>query len=100
MYIRLAVLSLAVALGTSGASAQNNAPPARNADIYNGTDHEPNAGTVTSQEKAAGVALPPAQNRAANGQVEQLDKNIQNNGSSTVGPAKSLACSTVPATCR
>lgn len=99
MHIHLVTLSLAVTLGTASAFAQDNAPPARNGDIYNGTAHEPNAGVVTLQEKAAGVALPPAQNRAANNRVEQLDKNIQQ-GPNTVGAAKSLACSTVPATCR
>ena len=86
MQIRLAMLSLAVALATSGAWAQDNPPPARNGNVYDGTAHEPNAGSVTTQEKAAGVALPPAQSKAATDHVEQLDKSIQDNGASTVGP--------------
>ena len=100
MHLRLTALSLAAAFVATTALAQDNAPPARNGDIYNGTAHEPNAGVVTQQEKAAGIGLPPAQSRAANNRVEQLDKNIQDNGANTVGPAKSLACTTVPATCK
>ncbi len=100
MQIRLATLSLAVALAASGAWAQDNLPPARNGNIYDGTAHEPNPNSVTAQEKAAGVALPPAKSRAVTNHVEQLDKSIQENGANTVGPAKSLACSTVPATCK
>ena len=95
MLVRLATLSAAIAFVSSVALAQN-APPARNGNVYNGMNPQ----ATVNQEKAAGVALPPDRSKEVTKRTEQLDKNIQDNGANTVGPAKSLACSTVPATCQ
>ena len=100
MRSRFAIALFASLSMAGAAAAQDSSPPARIGNVYNGTAHEPDPGVVHSQEKAAGVALPPGAVKQDNKAVEQLDKNIQNNGAASVGPAKSLACSTVPATCR
>ena len=100
MTSRFAIALFASFTMAGAAAAQDSGPPARIGNVYNGTAHEPNPGVVHSEEKAAGVAPSPGAVKQDNKAVEQLDKNVQNNGANSVGPAKSLVCSTVPATCR
>jgi hypothetical protein len=56
--------------------AASGAQTARNGNIYNGTAHEPSPGPVHSDEKAAGVALPPNQAEQQTNEVESLDKQL------------------------
>ncbi len=60
-------LSLAIPAG---------AQTARNANIYDGTAHEPSPGPVHSDEKAAGVGLTPQQTQQQNSEVETLDREL------------------------
>ncbi len=52
------------------------AQTARNANIYNGTGHEPAAGPVRNDERAAGVALPPGQADQQTKDLESMDKQL------------------------
>lgn len=100
MLIRFAAFCLTSVLMVGSAAAQDNSPPARIGNVYNGTAHEPNAGAVRADESAAGVAPSPSAARADNKAVQQLDHQVQSNGAQSLAPAKSLACTTVPASCQ
>ncbi len=100
MLVRLTIVLLASIAVAGVAAAQNNAPPSRIGNVYDGTAHQPNPGAVQSGEAAAGIAPSPSATRANNNAVRQLNKQIQSNGAQSAAPAKSLACSTVPATCQ
>ena len=89
--IRLALMLSLLALP---AMAQDSAPAA-NANVYNSTSHQPSAGAVTSQEKAAGVA--PADPQALNNTVESLDRQVQQNAAGA--GAKAAACADNPSNC-
>ena len=52
------------------------AQTARNGNVYNGTAHEPAAGPVHGNEKAAGVAQPPGQAEHQTNEVESLNKQL------------------------
>lgn len=87
MWKLLALVALVVA---TPASAQN-------ANVYNGTAHEPNPAAVQSQEKAAGVSPAPAQQKQLDDSVEQLDKQVQRNAQDA--GAKAAACAKNPSNC-
>jgi hypothetical protein len=55
---------------TSLADAQAIPPSPRIANIWGGVAHEPDASSVTSKERAAGIALTPEQEMAATDEVE------------------------------
>ena len=79
------------------AFAQDSGGPAQNGDVYGGTAHEPNPGAVHSEEKAAGIAPSPAQQKRLDNTVEQLDKQIQ--ATSQDAGAKAAACAKNPSNC-
>ena len=100
MFVRSATVFLTLVLATGTAAAQGNAPPSRIGNVYNGTAHEPNPATVQGNESAAGVAAPSSQQKANDKSLQNLNRQIQTNGEQTINKDKSLACSTVPASCR
>jgi hypothetical protein len=55
--------------------------PTRNANVYNGTAHEPGAGSTTQREISAGVAGSTETRHRENDTVEQLDRQAQHNAS-------------------
>ncbi len=52
------------------------AAPARNANVWDGTAHEPNPTIVHTQEKAAGVQLSPQQQTEQTDTVEHLAQQL------------------------
>jgi hypothetical protein len=65
----------------SGPAAHIDTVPTRNANVYNGTAHEPGAGPTTQREISAGVAGSTATQQRENDTVEQLDRQVQHNAS-------------------
>ena len=66
--------------GTPTASAAPKADvPARNANVYNGTAHEPAAGPTIQRAQAAGVAESLETQRHETNTVEQLNNQVQPN---------------------
>jgi hypothetical protein len=53
--------------------------PARNANVYNGTAHEPAVGPTIQREQAAGVAGSQETQRRETNIVEQLNRQVQRN---------------------
>jgi hypothetical protein len=72
----LLLLLLALCIGAP-ASADSPRPPARNANIYNGFDHQPTRSEVQSRERAAGVAPDSAEQAAQNSTVEHLYEELE-----------------------
>lgn len=93
--MRLLIVVLMVAAATPAVA--QDAAPARNANVYDGTAHQPSAGGVQSQEKAAGVAPAPAQQRQLDDSVEQLGAQVQGNASDA--GRKAAACAANPSNC-
>lgn len=101
MIVRFAALSLSLMLIAGTAAAQDNKPPARIGNIYDGTAHEPSPGAVRAGESAAGVLPPASVAKGENSAIQQLDKQVQRNSTpSNAAPAESLACRTSPAACK
>ena len=100
MFVRLAIVFAASIWLPGIAAAQDAPPPARIGNIYNGTAHQPTAGGVHAAEQADGIATPGPERQAHDKALENQGQKIQQNGAQTLAPAESLACSTVPATCR
>jgi hypothetical protein len=76
--LSMAGATLALAQAVPTAPAQPAAPmqapvqaPARIGNVWGGNDHEIAPGSVASGEKAAGVALPPAQRQRQNAEFER-----------------------------
>jgi TolA-binding protein len=69
------LLAGALALSCTAAGAQ--APPAQNANIYNGLEHQPAAGATAQQEQAAGIAPPQQQQQQQANTIEQLNSQLQ-----------------------
>ena len=90
-YLGLALVS------ATPAFAQDSGGPAQNGNVYDGTSHQPSAAGVHSQEKAAGIAPPPAQQKQLDNNVEQLDKQVQKNAQDA--GAKAAACAKDPSNC-
>ncbi len=61
----------ATAPGAQNTGAQNTEAPARIANVWNGRHHEPAAGGVRANERAAGIALSQEQK---NEQTQTLDR--------------------------
>ncbi len=91
------LLAILATVGATPAFGQDSGGPAQNGNVYNGTAHEPNAGAVQSQERAAGVAPAPARQKQLNNTVEQLDKQVQTNAQGA--EAKAAACAKDPSNC-
>ncbi len=101
MIVRFAALLLSLMLMAGTAAAQDNKPPARIGNVYDGTAHEPNPGAVRAGESAAGVLPPASVSKGENKTIEQLNKQLQRNSApSNAAPAESLACRTSPAACK
>src|ERR1700679_4378279 len=64
---------------TPAPTAPAPAVPQRNANVYDGSKHEPAAGPTTQREEAAGVAGSAATQRRENDTVEQLDRQVEQN---------------------
>jgi hypothetical protein len=95
------LICLAATLGmgpVSAANAQdhnrsaNSGPahdvPARNANVYDGTAHEPDAQATTQRESAAGIAGSEAAQRRETDAVEQIYKQLQRNTGRPSGGAR------------
>ncbi len=76
MHVIFASAAAAALLFPTFAAAQEQPPPARLGDIWNGQDHVLPPGQIHAQEKSAGVALSPAQQRGQTDEVEQLEKQV------------------------
>ena len=88
-------LLIALLLIAATPAFAQDAAPARNANVYDGTAHQPTAGGVQAQERAAGVA--PAQGQQLDNTVEQLNAQVQNNAKDA--GAKAAACAANPSNC-
>jgi len=74
---RILILTLGLgAMIPAVAVAQQNVPR-RDANTWNGLDHEPSPSNVEHKERAAGIAPGAAQQKALNNEVEQLDQQIR-----------------------
>lgn len=71
------LLAALLPLGWAGACRAQAAPPARNANIWDGQAHEPNPAQVGSQERRDGIAPDAAQQRTLDREVEVLDRKVQ-----------------------
>ena len=60
-------------------TASASTGPARNANVYNGTAHEPAAGPTTQREQASGIAGSEETQRRENETVEQLGQQAEHN---------------------
>ncbi len=72
---------------SAGVAQAQDAPPARNGNVYDNTAHEPDAGATTSREKASGVAPSPQRQQSENNTVEQLDQQILQRAQTGTGAA-------------
>ncbi len=63
--------------GTLPAGAQQAQPPQRNADTWNGLNHEPVAGKVQAKERNAGIAPDAQRQRGPTDEVEHLDRKLE-----------------------
>ena len=61
--------------------------PARNGNVWDGKSHEPSAGAVQSNENAAGVTQPQAQQQIENDFVEKQAKALVDRTHNEVGDA-------------
>ena len=58
------------------AAAQGQQAPARLDNIWDSEDHPMPRAQTHTEEKAAGVALPPAERRTQDDEVERLDRQV------------------------
>ena len=69
--------------------APSNTPPARTANVWNGTAHEPDPLSVASQERQSGIALPPQREKAETDEVENLYERLaRDEGLTTKWPGR------------
>ncbi len=66
--------AVVIVLGATFATGAALAQPARNANVYNGTAHQPTQGEVTSKEKQDGLPPPPPGDTT--GAVDQLGQQL------------------------
>lgn len=82
---RRTALPVAALLLVAVASPVGAQPPDRNANIWNGLDHQPAQGRVLRRERAAGVALSPRQRAAKDAELDRLSHKL--GGGHVVPPA-------------
>lgn len=71
----LAVMVCLLSVLTLPAGAQQ--APARNANIWNGHDHQPAQDSVQDRERAAGVAMTPQRRAAKDAELDRLSHQLQ-----------------------
>jgi hypothetical protein len=81
-----AAIGLLAAMPAALAQAAS-APPSRNANIWNGTPHEPDASMVDGHERAAGIALPPSDARAQDRRLERRARKLMDEAHRATVPA-------------
>jgi len=59
------------------AGAQQRPPPSRNANIFNGLDHQPTPSEVEGRERQQGVAPDSSQQAAENATIEHLYRELE-----------------------
>ncbi len=58
------------------ARAQQDQPQARVGNVWNNASHQSTASEIARQEKAAGVALPPGEQRQNTDELQELDRQV------------------------
>ncbi|MBV9653214.1 MAG: hypothetical protein JOZ42_01490 [Acetobacteraceae bacterium] len=71
------LLAAALLLPSLAPAQPAQAPPSRNANIWNGEAHEPNPSGVESRERRAGIAPDSQQQQQLNNEVEKLDRKLE-----------------------